>query len=167
MPLGSWPRLQIVVGSVVEVDVRRLVLNSARLSSTRITPAPGSCPIVAYAHSVFATSCALREPVNASSRPSTGPRPIAAYAHCMFDTCCALNATASALPLLSNERLHNLARSTALLLDLSQQPMSLTQVSSALSPRCTLSGWRNHRPNSAKSSLNVRGGRNLHNMIMF
>ena len=35
---------------------------SARPSSALIIPAPGSRPIVAYAHSVLATACALNVP---------------------------------------------------------------------------------------------------------
>ena len=64
---------------------------SARPSTSRITPAPGSRPIVAYAHSVFATSCALNVPATASARPSSplitpapGSRPIVAYARSVF-----------------------------------------------------------------------------------
>jgi len=34
-------------------------------------PVPGARPIVAYAHSVFATSCASNEPATASARPSS------------------------------------------------------------------------------------------------
>ena len=40
---------------------------SARPSSALIIPAPDSRPIVAYAHSVFATSCALNVPASASA----------------------------------------------------------------------------------------------------
>ena len=43
----------------------------ARPSSSLIKPAPGSRPIVAYAHSVFATFCALNVPASASARPSS------------------------------------------------------------------------------------------------
>jgi hypothetical protein len=63
-------------------------------------PSPGSRPIVAYAHSVFATFCALSVPASASARPSStlispapGSRPIVAYAHSVFATPCAVKGT--------------------------------------------------------------------------
>ena len=40
-------------------------------STAGISPAPGSRPIVAYAHSVLATPCALNVPASASARPSS------------------------------------------------------------------------------------------------
>jgi hypothetical protein len=39
-------------------------------SSSLITATPGSRPIVAYTHGVFATPCALNVPASASARPS-------------------------------------------------------------------------------------------------
>ena len=64
---------------------------------------PGSRPIVAYAHSVFATFCELNVPATASTRPSSaliipapGFRPIFAYAHSVFAMCRAVNVTATA-----------------------------------------------------------------------
>ena len=49
---------------------------SARPSSPRITPASGSRPIVAYAHSAFATFCALNVPATVSSPiPKAEPEP--------------------------------------------------------------------------------------------
>ena len=49
------------------------VLNEAAMASNRasiifVTPAPGSHPILAYAHSVFATPCVLNVPENSSAR---------------------------------------------------------------------------------------------------
>jgi len=84
------------------------------LRAARISPEPGSRPIFAYAHSVFATFCALKVPAIASARsssssarpsstrisPTPGSRPIVAYAHSVFATCCAskVHAIASARP---------------------------------------------------------------------
>ena len=49
--------------------------------------APGSRPIVAYAHSVFATPCALNVPATASARPSSSgmrvPGAVATFSHDM------------------------------------------------------------------------------------
>ena len=46
-----------------------------RPSSSLISPALGSSPIVAYAHSVFTTHCALNVPASASAlRSSFGTR---------------------------------------------------------------------------------------------
>jgi hypothetical protein len=82
-------------------------------SSTLLSLVVGSCPIVTYAHSVYAhsvvaTACAVNVPANASARPTSsritpapGSRPVVAYAHSVFATFCALSvpATASAVQL--------------------------------------------------------------------
>jgi hypothetical protein len=71
---------------------------SACPSSTTISPAPGSRPILAYAHSVLAMSCVLNVLATASVLPSStlispapGSRPILAYAHSVLDINYVLN----------------------------------------------------------------------------
>ena len=81
--------------------VNSRAVSKASLSIASSSPSPGPLPILAYAHSVFATSCELNSlavskasPSIASSSPSSRPLPILAYAHSVFATVCELNSPA-------------------------------------------------------------------------